>query len=812
MTEEKPLVTIGAKGQVLDFLVLDEMQGKPGEQGEVWRAHLKDYEKVQYAVKISKKAITDTDDAAYLQFRDEFDALASLSHPNIVRVYYTGIHSTDAHKYPFYVMEFLDPVFPMAKVIEKVPSQSRMCVYLNALLDATAALSSVHQDATRDHGDVKASNILIQYAAPSTVVTRLIDFGFSKLMPPAVPDAGLRGGRPRNLSSLHRPRPAKTTAHADVWQLATTFKWLFLEERVDSMSFNQLRGSHDTASWPIDYADIHRIMELLGKWSSDEPSSLPECGETEEFFAAMASFRFSSRVRELDPDVRNAMRYFAIDEIATAAHAKRTFEAIRIPPRQLILYTRRIKELITTKEFGALRYSRQLGFAHLVYPGAKGTRFEHSLGVYGLACRVLMRLSGHPAFRRVCSSQDEALQFLIMALVHDIGHFPFAHQLEEFSQGDFSENVWARIKMLVGGHKTRGAWLVFALRRKLRKLFGFSGKDILSMIMLLSGEKAERRELSAGQRFLGTLLDGPVDLDKLDYIERDAHHCGVPYGHYLDIDRLIETMRVVERPGKMVSARLGFDRRGLGCLEQVATARHQLYAYVYWHRTVRSATAMFKHVFALLASISTRQELESVFYGVHSDDAVLDALLALAREKLERLGQHAETDADIEQRLHAIIHLLTCVSGRERVLYKAFVERDGEDDVRTKCGGFSYATQRTVAGRVYEKLAEGRVLSEEAAKLGVHNVLIDCRTDKVVMYQNVLIVDAFGRRSRLGKEVPSIEGLADSFRKGACKVRVFVNPLALKEEYRDTACRRPVERLICECLGLEEADDDDEDA
>src|ERR1019366_2762280 len=103
--------------------------------------------------------------------------------------------------------------------------------------------------------------------------------------------------------------------------------------------------------------------------------------------------------------------------------------------------------------------------------------------------------------------------------------------------------------------------------------------------------------------FLRTLIDGPTDLDKIDYIERDAHHCGVPYGFFIDVARLNETMRILDDKQKIGSMVLVFDVRAVGSLEQFATARHQLYANVYWHRAVRSATVMFKHAFYLFQQL-----------------------------------------------------------------------------------------------------------------------------------------------------------------------------------------------------------------
>src|SRR5205807_2941329 len=104
---------------------------------------------------------------------------------------------------------------------------------------------------------------------------------------------------------------------------------------------------------------------------------------------------------------------------------------------------------------------------------------------------------------------------------------------------------------------------------------------------------------------------------------RDANHCGVPYGSYVDVERIFETMRIA-KDKESGFASLAFDERGVGPLEQLAVARHQLYANVYWHRAVRAATAMFKHLFFLLQQlVPNSAKLEDLFYSAGSDDRLL---------------------------------------------------------------------------------------------------------------------------------------------------------------------------------------------
>src|SRR5438067_4468989 len=93
---------------------------------------------------------------------------------------------------------------------------------------------------------------------------------------------------------------------------------------------------------------------------------------------------------------------------------------------------------------------------------------------------------------------------------------------------------------------------------------------------------------------LQRLISGSLDLDKLDYLRRDAFMCGVPYGE-IDVDRLVNSLTIVEKPD---GRQIGIVEKGLSSLESLLFARYQMYRNVYWHHAVRSATAMYKRLVA----------------------------------------------------------------------------------------------------------------------------------------------------------------------------------------------------------------------
>jgi len=221
------------------------------------------------------------------------------------------------------------------------------------------------------------------------------------------------------------------------------------------------------------------------------------------------------------------------------------FEVVRDPLWNNIRLEPEALAIIDTPAFQRLRYVRQLGHAFLVYPGATHTRFEHALGAYHLACRV-----------------TKELEVQLAALLHDIGHYPFSHALEEAGLPPH-ESLAAR-------HLRSGA-LATALER-----LGISAERLLELIQGRSSSP------------LASLVSGSIDVDKLDYLSRDATMCGVPYG-VIDVDRLLTSLTVS-------AAGLALHAKGLAALESLLFAKYQMYRNVYWHHAVRSATAMFKRL------------------------------------------------------------------------------------------------------------------------------------------------------------------------------------------------------------------------
>lgn len=252
--------------------------------------------------------------------------------------------------------------------------------------------------------------------------------------------------------------------------------------------------------------------------------------------------------------------------------------------------------MLDTPAVQRLRYVRQLGHAFLVYPGATHSRFEHALGAYHLTKSALTALSERGELDPV--PEEDRLAARLAALLHDIGHYPFSHGLEEAGFPHHEELGVAKL--------TRGELG--------EALAGLGVPDLAGRIgALIRGRSASP---------LGGLISGSLDLDKIEYLSRDARMCGVPYGA-VDVDRLLASLSLVESaPGRW---EIGVHEKGISALESLLFAKYQMYRNVYWHHAVRSATCMFKRAVRQTAAAGG---LDPAGIAESTDGALMTQLLA----------------------------------------------------------------------------------------------------------------------------------------------------------------------------------------
>ena len=271
------------------------------------------------------------------------------------------------------------------------------------------------------------------------------------------------------------------------------------------------------------------------------------------------------------------------------------FEVVRDPLWNNIRVDRDVVPVLDTASVQRLRYIRQLGYAFLVYPGATHTRFEHALGTYHLTRRAVAALEERGDTAHLNAA--ERTQVRLAALLHDVGHYPFSHALEEAGLPHHEQ--------LAGSH-LRAPDLA-------RRLEDIAGPNAVEAILTLIEGRSHAP--------LAGLISGSLDLDKIEYLTRDAWMCGVPYGA-VDVDRLIASLTLVDEHGAGRLA-IGVLEKGLSALESLLFAKYQMFRNVYWHHAVRAATCMFKRLVrvAIARGIITAEAI-----AVATDDGLLSDL------------------------------------------------------------------------------------------------------------------------------------------------------------------------------------------
>lgn len=255
------------------------------------------------------------------------------------------------------------------------------------------------------------------------------------------------------------------------------------------------------------------------------------------------------------------------------------WNTIRIDPVAL--------RILDTEAFQRLRYIRQLGFAHLVYPGATHTRFDHALGVYHLTGVALRLLDDGDALPDEARDGVELIPYA--ALLHDIGHYAFSHALEELEADQ-----------LPGDHEAVSVRFFESpeLAAALEPLGRSAPERIFSLIKGESGHP------------LRGLVSGSLDLDKMEYLRRDARFCGVPYGE-VDVDRLLQGLVLLRDPVDG-GLEVGIREKAVSALESLLFAKYQMFRNVYWHHAVRAATALYKRIVAEAVRVGVLESAELV--------------------------------------------------------------------------------------------------------------------------------------------------------------------------------------------------------
>jgi len=428
-----------------------------------------------------------------------------------------------------------------------------------------------------------------------------------------------------------------------------------------------------------------------------------------------------------------------------------SLEGVRIPPNLTVPLTPRVRALLDTPALRRLSRVSQLGLVSLVYPGAVHSRLEHSLGVYRVALGFLARLRHDERFVAAVGA-DDAAAFLAAALLHDVGHWAFCHPVEDMGLPEVP-----RHESLVAG--------ILAAEGPADVLRGLWGLDPDRVAALVAGTATD----PAG-RVIASLLSGPIDVDKMDYLARDSLHAGVPYGRHFDQDRLLSSLCLDD-----TGTALAITEKGRTAAELMVFARYVMFSEVYWHHAVRSGTAMLQRaVWAL------RDRLDPPRLVRLDDRGFVDWITTAA----------AGTPA---------APLVDGLFGRVRRLSKRAASFDAvrEPEIHRRLAGRSYAETAAVSARL-----AGALSARLGRRLAAEEVLVDAPpAEREVEFRiQVRERSAGGGISwrRLEDLSPVVRSLArEQFDDLVKRVRIFVPPDAATEVAADP----DLPRLVLEAAG-----------
>jgi len=335
-----------------------------------------------------------------------------------------------------------------------------------------------------------------------------------------------------------------------------------------------------------------------------------------------------------------------------------------------VYMTEKQAKLIESAPFMRLNRIMQLGPVYLVYPGATHTRASHSIGVYHLGKRLLKNLAERGAAEWL--TPEGIKSFLAACLLHDLGHFPYTHSLKELS---------------LSSHEALTGDII--LKEPMKSLVGATGADPDLTAAIIDKEKAES---GTELHFYRKLLSGALDPDKLDYLNRDARYCGVPYG-VQDFDFILSKLHPNKKRGADIDSRL------IPNVESILFSKYLMYRTVYWHRQVRAVTAMLKKL--LINGLESGQIMGEDLYNL--DDS---SLFTLLEQKIKKNSRNSSING---------INLLESV--REGKFYATAAEISHEN--------VDFQAIRSIKDRAKyeEKLAEG--LRRRGFEIKGEDIIID---------------------------------------------------------------------------------------
>lgn len=551
--------------------------------------------------------------------KQEMKHLVSIRHENIIAIHDLGEVPIRSLSYPYFVMDYIQDAIHLRKrleqIIDRIESSKDISVVTKWVADKVCgvarALNFLHMQKTI-HFDIKPNNIFINLHADDRPI--LADLGYAKKLTESEDEVVvgftlfyahtelaqhyLRGSSPNRIRTKMQPKDFKY-----IWDIYALGKSLlellalidraFPDTVVYDSTFTYL---HLVACRMLDGLNLQddEIDRLRSKQTRDDPANYKETWYTltrREF--QEQGIRYSETrqiVEDLDKLSNNTTLSEHVPELDPYfPHSIHVSETTPAP------FTERVKKIVEHPVFTRLSEVEQLGFIKTIYPTATHTRLEHSLGSFRNCIQYIQALYNDPyspLFKQLVST-DDIKGIILASMLHDLGYFPLAHDLEEIS------NVFDHTEFTMG-----------FLENPTLDDDGHTIKDIIEnrdwgwgiplddLKNILKKEKAATlwRERDFKKRLLSSIINGPIDVDKTDYLIRDSHECRLPYGKLIDYERLVRNLTIILGTDEVerCDPQLAIYEKGQSAAESLTFARYLMYQAVYWHHSSRAVRTMLR--------------------------------------------------------------------------------------------------------------------------------------------------------------------------------------------------------------------------
>jgi HD superfamily phosphohydrolase len=728
-------------------------------------------------------------------FDAEFSFLKKTRHPGIQEIVSWGVLPEAGRYFPmdptlgalgsndsvkFIISKFIDgsAILPWLTLLvnavrnRSLPHTEARKRIIRCILDITEILMYIHDDRKYQHSDIRSSNVLVQAVSNRPI---LIDFAYAHCF-----DLDALGRENQYTSIRYFPDDTPAPLVDDIKALIRKYQSNSIpREELKALIFPGLDLYH-FGTLLRDICDLDGTSELLTVFDLDFLDLIVRRLTNWKSVRTGSASLYKEQLAKLSDG------YWALSDSAKSYPSTEPIKRIGLPQASMWM-SATVERIIETHAFRRLQLLNQLSLIHLVYPGATQTRFEHCLSVQVAAAELVHSLIKSPRFCLLFDS-NSVQQLLLMALLHDINHFPFLHYFQEMKlEGLQSIDI---VDLFCSGIATGD-------RVSLYDLMEDAGLSRTTLKNILFENHADIDKPI--EQVIKSIVDSGADIDKMTYVYDDARATGVPFGAGIDRVALLHAADVGRfKPSKDGHAdsfryHLCFKPEAMSAVESLLFARYWNYKQIYWHHTNRAIGAMISHVIYRVFIEKTASFEEYLISGIGRDES---GALGWLNSKYEQFYRQESIVKDL-------------ASSRDKIYKRLFsVRRLPDDERETKL--FNDLESLDAGARASLAIEVSRLIGDlfKSALAGEHlrpeDVLLDIPGRPLAQEVGALHVCDLASDGSPTRELvsPFISRLKDQFGVLSKTIRFFISPTVRARigKQRIASERVEIEKVIRQAL------------